>query len=188
MGFVTPYEDIGRVEVGGVDWVEGVGNGVQSRLHTCLPIHCNSSDCARKLAQINKCMDECWKVMLLPFPVDHCAIIPRFTVITWMRTVHVTPFICVRGKAPKRLLWHLGQAEVSKKLRHQRWKFHDWLCVLTTTHMCPTARGEFITSFPHKVEFTSRVELMVAGSSLWFIFPDVGMAQPFVALNICPSK
>ena len=95
MGFVTPYEDIWRVEVRGVDWIKGVGNSVQSRLHACLPIRFNSPDCARKLAQINKCMDECWKVMLLPFPVDHCTIIPRFTVITCMSTVHVTPFIRV---------------------------------------------------------------------------------------------
>jgi hypothetical protein len=54
--------------------------------------------------------------------------------------------------------------------------------------MCPTTRGEFVTSFPRKVEFTSWVKLMVAASSLWFIFPDVGVTLPFVALNICPSK
>jgi hypothetical protein len=38
MGFVTPYEGVGRVKVSWVDWIEGVGNSMQSRLHTCLPV------------------------------------------------------------------------------------------------------------------------------------------------------
>ena len=116
MGFVTPYEDIGRVEVGGVDWIKGVGNSVQSRLNPQLPVRFNFSDCSRKLSQINKCVDEGWNIVRHPFPVGHRTIVPRFTIITWMSAVCVAPSICVRSKAPKRLLWRSGQAVLTKKL------------------------------------------------------------------------
>ncbi len=116
MGFVRSYEDMGRVKVGGVDWIKGVGNSVQSWLNTRLPVGCNFSDCSRKLAKINKCMDEGWKIMRHPFPFGHHTIIPRFTIIAWMSTVCVAPSICVQSKAPKRLLWHLGHAVVTQKL------------------------------------------------------------------------
>ncbi len=100
MGFVTPYEDVGRVKVGWVDWIEGVGI-MQSRLHTCLPVCFDFSDCSWKLAQINKCKDVGWIITHLPFPFDHRTIIPRFTIITWMSTVCDGFSICVQSEAPK---------------------------------------------------------------------------------------
>ena len=101
MGFETPNEDIGRVDVCKVDWIKGVGNSVQSRFHALLPIRFDFSDYSRKLAQINIRVDEGWKIIHLLFPVNHCTIIPRFTVITCMSTVCVAPSICVQSKALK---------------------------------------------------------------------------------------
>ena len=77
MGFVMPYEDIGRVKVGGVDWIIGVGNSIQSRLNACLLVRFNFSDCSWKLAEINTCVDEGWKIIRHPFQVGHCTIIYR---------------------------------------------------------------------------------------------------------------
>lgn len=74
---IMPYEGVRCVEVTFVNWIEGVGDGVQPGCQFCLSIRVDVNRVSfRKPAEVNERVDEHRFGLWVPFPLDHRVIVP----------------------------------------------------------------------------------------------------------------
>ena len=79
MWFVVPYENVRRIKYVGIHCIKGVDDSIQPGCQVGLAIGFDFPD-RLNATKIDKCVNQGWKVVVDPFPLDHREIIPGFSV------------------------------------------------------------------------------------------------------------
>jgi hypothetical protein len=163
-----------------------MGNSVQSGYQIALPI-CSDVHASPlwKPTKIDKSVDVRGVIARVPFPLDGCAIVPAFPLVTGMGAVLVTPAVCEYCEAWKRVPLHFGKAVVTQEVHDSRRKVGN-VNVVVGILVTPVARGKRISSLPQKVKITATLPF-----SKWNIgfFTHPNVSRMFrIVVDICGCK